>query len=301
MNIEIILGDNATYLVKGIETVILHLNQGQTLHSQEVLYVPYLKKNVVSISAMEDKGFKVTFIDGKVVFGKATQEMHSLLDLGLKVPIREVEISHDVTFDEDSTLRKVRDLLIPRKDNNDDDPGKKDEPLSDDPMPDAEDLMDPIDPPPSDLCTSRKRPVWLKDTLQDVEKHIALRGKFHESKKPNRDQGYLASMSTIVQSKPCTFEESMKHQVWTDAMNEEYESIMKNDVCDVLPRPKDKSVVTSKWLYKIKHGANGSTEKFKARFVTRGFSQKEGVDYDEIFALVAQYNTIHSIIALVAS
>eukprot|EP00253_Pinus_taeda_P036310 PITA_36310 len=61
-----------------------------------------------------------------------------------------------------------------------------------------------------------------------------------------------------------------------DAMTEEYESIMKNDVWDVVPRPQDKTVVTAKWLYKIKHGAGGSAEKYKARFVTRGFSQKEG-------------------------
>jgi len=65
-NMEIILGDNATYPVKGIGIVTLHLNQGQTLHLQEVLYVPDLKKNPISISAMEYKGFKVTFIDGKV-------------------------------------------------------------------------------------------------------------------------------------------------------------------------------------------------------------------------------------------
>ena len=65
-NFEIILGDNATYPVKGIGIVILHLNQGQTIHLQEVLYVPDLKKNLVSISTMEDKDFKVTFFDGKV-------------------------------------------------------------------------------------------------------------------------------------------------------------------------------------------------------------------------------------------
>ena len=53
-NLEIILGDNATYPMKGIGTVTLHLNQGQTLNLQEVLYVPDLKKNLVSISAMED-------------------------------------------------------------------------------------------------------------------------------------------------------------------------------------------------------------------------------------------------------
>ena len=74
-------------------------------------------------------------------------------------------------------------------------------------------------------------------------------------------------MSTIVQFELETFEEAVKHQVSKDAMNEEYESIMKNDVWDVIPRPKDKFVVTSKWLYKIKHGVNGSVEKFKARFI----------------------------------
>ena len=63
-------------------------------------------------------------------------------------------------------------------------------------------------------------------------------------------------------------------------------------------RSKDKALVTSKWLYKIKHGFDGSVEKFKARFVTQGFSQKEGVDYDDIFAPVARYTTIRSIIAL---
>jgi len=71
-------------------------------------------------------------------------------------------------------------------------------------------------------------------------------------------------------------------------MAEEYESIMKNDVWEVVPKPKDKTIVTSKWLYKIKHATDGSTEKYKARFVARGFSQKEGVDYDEIICTCCQ-------------
>eukprot|EP00253_Pinus_taeda_P022449 PITA_22449 len=96
-------------------------------------------------------------------------------------------------------------------------------------------------------------------------------------------------MSTIVQSEPCTFEEVVKQQVWKDAMNEEYESIMKNDAWDVIPRPNDKSVVTSERPYKIKHGAYGNSKTLKAKFVPRRFSQKEGVDYDEIFASEAVY------------
>jgi hypothetical protein len=55
-------------------------------------------------------------------------------------------------------------------------------------------------------------------------------------------------------------------------MQLEYDSIMCNDVWEVVPRPEGKSVVTSRWLYEIKYVADGSIEKHKARFVARGFS-----------------------------
>ena len=55
-------------------------------------------------------------------------------------------------------------------------------------------------------------------------------------------------------------------------MIEEYQSIMKNDVWDVVRRPEGKSVVMYKWIYKMKHAAYGSIEKYKARFVAHGFS-----------------------------
>jgi hypothetical protein len=70
-------------------------------------------------------------------------------------------------------------------------------------------------------------------------------------------------------------------------MTKEYKSILKNDVWDIILRLEGKSVVTSKWIYKIKHVADGSVEKYKAIFVVRGFSQVEGVDYDETFSPVA--------------
>jgi hypothetical protein len=72
-------------------------------------------------------------------------------------------------------------------------------------------------------------------------------------------------------------------------MTEEYQSIIKNDVWEIVPRPKRKDVVYSKWIFKIKHVVDGSIEKYKARFVARGFSQKEGIDYEETFSYVARY------------
>jgi len=96
-----------------------------------------------------------------------------------------------------------------------------------------------------------------------------------------------------------SYEETAKNQVWKDAMAEEYQSIMQNDVWDVVPKPKEKSMVSLKWLYKTKHAVDGSIEKYMAIFVARGFSQKEGIDYEKTFAPVARYTSIRTILSLV--
>jgi hypothetical protein len=99
-------------------------------------------------------------------------------------------------------------------------------------------------------------------------------------------------MTHIIDSEPYCHGEASAEQVWQDAMTEEYQSILKNDVWDVVPRLEGKFVVTSKWIYKIKHVVDGSIEKYEARLVARGFSQIEGFDYDETFAPVARYTSI---------
>ena len=63
-------------------------------------------------------------------------------------------------------------------------------------------------------------------------------------------------------------------------MVEEYDSIFRNSAWEIVPRPVGKSVVGSRWIYKVKQSTDGSVEKYKARFVARGFSQIEGIDYE---------------------
>lgn len=60
-------------------------------------------------------------------------------------------------------------------------------------------------------------------------------------------------------------------------------------------------MVSSKWLFKIKHVADGSIEKHKARFVARGFSQMEGIDYEETFAPIARYTSVRVVLAIAAT
>ena len=73
---------------------------------------------------------------------------------------------------------------------------------------------------------------------------------------------------------------------------------MKNDVWDVVPRPKENSFMTSKPIYKIKHDVYGSIDKHQARFVAQGLSHRKGIYYEETFAVVARYTSIRIILTL---
>jgi hypothetical protein len=108
-------------------------------------------------------------------------------------------------------------------------------------------------------------------------------------------------MSHIIDSNPSCYEEASSHLIWRDAMMELYRSIKKNYVWDIVTRPEGKSVVTSKWIYKIKHTIDGSIERHETRFVAIGFSLVDGIDYEETFSPIARYTSIQMIISLVAS
>jgi hypothetical protein len=88
-------------------------------------------------------------------------------------------------------------------------------------------------------------------------------------------------MSHLIDVEPPCLREATEEKVWKDAIIEEYQYISKIDVQNIIQGLEGKSVVTSKWIYKIKHAANEYVEKYKTRSIARGFSQKEGVFYDE--------------------
>ena len=80
-------------------------------------------------------------------------------------------------------------------------------------------------------------------------------------------------MTKLIEVEPSTFKVVAHQEVWKRVMmQEEYQSIMKNGVWEIVPRLSNKSIVTSKWIYKIKHDVDGSIDNYKARFIARGFS-----------------------------
>jgi hypothetical protein len=84
-------------------------------------------------------------------------------------------------------------------------------------------------------------------------------------------------------------------------MEEEYTTLLANHTWDLVPCPPGINVVTSKWLFHHKLTSDGSLDRYKARRVLRGFTQRPGVDYDETFSPVVKFTTVRVVLSLALS
>ena len=134
--------------------------------------------------------------------------------------------------------------------------------------------------------------IQLTTNLEREHFKTLKKQKYTERERTGSCSVYVSLLCDIIDKEPSNYEEVAEKKEWKDSMIKEYQSIMNNDVWDVVPRPEGKLVVTSKWIYKIKHAADGSIEKYKAIFVACSFSYKEGIDYEENFAPIARYTSI---------
>ncbi|GKC47894.1 putative RNA-directed DNA polymerase [Tanacetum coccineum] len=97
---------------------------------------------------------------------------------------------------------------------------------------------------------------------------------------------------------PKSYKDASTDPRWIDAMNKEMEALNRNNTWEICDFPKGRRPITCKWIYKIKYKSNGEVERYKARLVARGCSQKEGVDYEETFSLVVKMVTVRCVLSL---
>ena len=93
---------------------------------------------------------------------------------------------------------------------------------------------------------------------------------------------------------------SRESNLWYDAMKDEMNSMASNGVWDLVELPNGLKVIGCKWVFKTKKDSLGNIERYKARLVAKGFTQKEGINYKEIFSLVSNEDSLCIILALVA-
>ncbi|GJY89022.1 retrotransposon protein, putative, ty1-copia subclass, partial [Tanacetum coccineum] len=103
---------------------------------------------------------------------------------------------------------------------------------------------------------------------------------------------------------PIIFQEainSSKKDEWVRAMKEEMSSLKKNHTWELIDQPPGQKLLSCKWLYKIKEGIEGVRKpRYKARLVARGFTQRAGIDYNEVFSPVVRHTSIRVILSLTA-
>jgi hypothetical protein len=112
------------------------------------------------------------------------------------------------------------------------------------------------------------------------------------------EQIYLALLSTI---EPKYFEEDNKDEFWNKAMDEELDQIEKNDTWELVPRPKNKNVIDTKWVFRNKLNEDGQVTRNKSRLVCKGYAKIEGIDFEETFSPVSKMEAIHFLLAYACS
>jgi hypothetical protein len=88
---------------------------------------------------------------------------------------------------------------------------------------------------------------------------------------------------------------------WEKAMIDEVNSLRQNKTWELVDPPKDRRVLSGKWVFKLKRGSHGEVVRHKGRWVVRGFTQEEGVDYDETFASVVKPMSYKALLAIAAA
>ncbi|GKD72486.1 putative RNA-directed DNA polymerase, partial [Tanacetum coccineum] len=92
---------------------------------------------------------------------------------------------------------------------------------------------------------------------------------------------------------PKYFKQAAQDARWREAMQKDIKALEKNETWTLEDLPKGKRAISSKWVYKIKFKPNGEVERYNARLVAKGFTQKEGMDYHDSFALVANNEEVY--------
>src|SRR3954471_23054695 len=161
-------------------------------------------------------------------------------------------------------------------------------------------------------------PDEVEEEAEDAEEveetddgYLLSRDRSRRVIKPPQRLGYadliayaLISASEVLDDEPRDYKEVMRSQnktEWLKAIDDEMKSLHDNHTWELIKKPAGARLVSCKWIFKVKEGIEGVTSKrYKARLVARGFTQKEGVDFNDVFSPVVKHRSIRMLLAMVA-
>ena len=102
----------------------------------------------------------------------------------------------------------------------------------------------------------------------------------------------------LSQFEPKKVDEALQDADWVNSMHEELHQFIRNDVWELVSRPKSVNVIGTKWIFKNKLDEHNTIIRNKSKLVAQGYTQVEGIDFDETFALVARLESIRILLAI---
>ena len=145
----------------------------------------------------------------------------------------------------------------------------------------------------------------IEDTNEQNENNQDVREPERRSIRTRKSPEYYGEWVNIasVTDEPKTVKEALsgpKSEEWNKAMLSEMKSLNDNEVWELVKLPEGRKAIGCKWIFKTKVDGDGNIERYKARLVAQGFTQKFGVDYDQTFSPVVSFESVRSIIAIAA-
>ena len=102
-------------------------------------------------------------------------------------------------------------------------------------------------------------------------------------------------------AEPLSVKQALSEPRWVSAINTEYDALLKNKTWHLVPAPRGKNVIGSKWVFKVKRKADGSIDRYKARLVALGYRQQYGIDYEDTFSPVVKAAIVRLVLSLAVS
>jgi hypothetical protein len=147
-------------------------------------------------------------------------------------------------------------------------------------------------------------PIPAPDTSGSPPPISALRLAALSAAPPKPPKQCNDPMPHVAPIEPDTFAQALsspERSLWIDAMTSEIQSLVRQRTWTVTHLPPGRKTISAKWVYTIKHAADGTISRYKARLVARGFLQKQGIDYDSTFAPVIRMATLRALLATAAA
>lgn len=159
-----------------------------------------------------------------------------------------------------------------------------------------------VDPMDYDLSESSKSESSSSESSDESRQpFMRISTRSTKGKQPKR-LGYDTNFDQInAIYEPKSYQEVLNDankEKWIEAMNEEIHSMLKNETWELCDLPPNRQAIGNKWIFTVKTNQNNEVERFKARLVAQGFSQKFGVDYVEVFAPVVKQTTFRILLSI---